>query len=327
MKRFAFFPLALLAACSSSDDTTTPPSPVDSATDSVVTDADASPSDTPVADADAGDPKVAACTAWATARCNKSDQCNKMVIVTQSLTVARCIERRKIACLGMAAAPGSGFSAAAVEACAKGIALETCIQASHGPHPKECTQTGSLDEGAPCGFGEQCKSGNCTLAGGADCQKCGKPFLPLGATCSGFECEPGLQCVSSKCVRASDTGGPCSVDQPCWIGARCVGSTCVANVSKGASCDTLACDSNQLLKCDPTTKTCVDVTFAKPGEACGTNPCNGDGTCKMDDAGTTGICIARVADGAACDSSTGSCFPAAACIAGKCTPFDATTCK
>lgn len=300
---------------------------MDAAADTVVSH-DAAAPDGPTPEAEAGDPNDASCTALATASCNKAAECNPSIIKGQFGSLATCIERRKISCLGSAAAPGSGFDPTLVNACAASIPSETCMQAAHGPHATACAQKGSLDEGAPCGFGLQCKSGNCDLASGTSCSTCTKPLLPLGSPCTGFQCESGLQCVANTCVRASNTGGPCSATQPCWIGAICLAGTCVARANKGESCATIDCDGRLGLACDTATKTCVETVIPALGGACGPPNC-GAGICKpTSDSGPAGICVARIADGMPCDAASGNpCLQASACTGGKCTPFDATNCR
>ncbi len=314
--------VASAVACSSSGETASP-SPADSAVDAVTGDADGGGE--VGGDAETGDPKDSTCTALAQAECKTFEECNRAILEVQYGTIENCRARRKINCLGSAAAPGSGWSLANVEACIKSKATQTCMQSAHGPHAPECTPTGSLEMGAPCGFGIQCKSGNCVVASGA-CGTCGSPAKALGETCSGFECVSGLFCVASKCTAAAGTGEACAPDKPCWIGATCVAGTCVAKAKKGESCATLPCDGRLAFSCDETSKVCVDFTFAKTGEACGPPSCKGDICRPTSDAGTAGTCVARLPDGAACDASN-ICQQAAVCSGSKCTPFDATICK
>ena len=82
------------------------------------------------------------------------------------------------------------------------------------------------------------------------------------------------------------------------------------------------------LVCNDASKTCVLSTIAKTDEPCGPPNC-GAGWCKpTSEAGTAGVCVARIADGMACDPSSGiPCLQASACVAGKCAVFDATSCQ
>lgn len=206
-------------------------------------------------------------------------------------------------CERASAAPGSPPDLAAK--------LTTCAEANRERGCAASVQcervVGTLEDGAPCADGYQCKTGACAHPQGSSCGTCAPP-APVGARCRRDECAPGATCELSAdgegtCVLAAavaragetcrsdrgvvrcDDGLVCSTDadftcQPlgregatcssgveCADGLRCASRVCAPRLTEGAACTTNG-DCAAGLGCDVAARTCRTPTAAQLGEPC-----------------------------------------------------------
>lgn len=277
-----------------------------------------------------------ACTALATALCDKLGRCSAYYQQYYYGDAKNCVERIKLTCAPYTKLRGSSWTLPRLRACADGYASATCDEYFSPGGPAACRpQPGTLADNAVCANSNQCASGFCSL-GVTGCGACLKPGK-LGATCGTAQpCDLGLSCVSGKCGKEGGPGDSCGTGQPaCRTGMYCKAGTCAAQLAGGATCDPAStvteCDPAQGLFCD-TSRKCVAYKLAKAGEACGTVAgstvlCAGGGTCSG--TGTNRKCVAAALDGQACGPAGGnaSCQSPASCTANACKVFDPSVCK
>jgi hypothetical protein len=213
--------------------------------------------------------------------------------------------------------------------------------------------------GQPCNFstGDSCVDGaSCTSAGsGNGSGTCTADATPgnAGDPCgmANQTCGDNLTCdyTMKKCVAKGVAGATCQFSSDCQTPLVCTGSDFTKNVKGmcgngsdvGGMCtpnegSESGCKSG--LNCDPTSKTCVAVKYADPGQPCDdrTTYCN-KGSCSIafqtpGDGGTApqmGTCPTIIADGAPCDATKqdAQCDTFAYCVGGKCQMFDPASCK
>jgi hypothetical protein len=187
----------------------------------------------------------------------------------------------------------------------------------------ECQFVGTLEAGAPCGSGYQCKTGSCSRT-----ELCGtcSPRVPTGSDCTQANCQSGLLCAAGTCKALSDVGAACGDAQPCKPSLECVTGKCQPPLGAGAACtpatasaDVLSCDAAQLLYC--VAGTCTGVRYAEVGQSCGLDgaskqlvACTGS-SCSSETAGT---CVADRKEGEACASDGPPCEVPLSCIDGRC---------
>jgi hypothetical protein len=179
-------------------------------------------------------------------------------------------------CLDDIALPGSGMTAATVEACASALDLSSC-ELPGGP-PVACNFAGSLAGGAPCNEGFQCQSGRCQ---GTEVISPEGPVAPT--TCG--TCAPSVQ-NGQVCAQGNFSAG-CSSAAICMIGPGMATAaepqyTCVpiTQGSAGASCDDLSRTCQTGLYCDARTGQCKEL--GGMGAPCGegATPPGNPGGCK-----------------------------------------------
>ena len=168
---------------------------------------------------------------------------------------ARQLARFEQVCQNEAALPGSGVTAATLDACADALDLSPC-EFPAGP-PQACQFHGTLPGGSPCADGIQCQSGRC---GGT------QSFSPEG---------PTGPAVCGTCANVTTVGQPCG-QADCPAASACIldnpgGSTysckATSDGTQGASCDDLTTYCQPGLYCAAQTATCQPV--AAVGAACG----------------------------------------------------------
>jgi hypothetical protein len=232
------------------------------------------------------------------------------------------IERMKVrfsaACLSQIAAPGSGMTPSAIEACAS--ALEACQLQEP---PLACDFHGSLPGGAPCNENMQCQSGMCLgtdtpagPGGPADlplrCGTCAEP-RDEGQSCGddGY-CRAGFECMTTMtsapnpsytCTRVSEGDAGASCDELtalCKPGLYCADSRCAPlQQNQGDACGSFQRETG----CQPPLSCGADLTCAPPageGESCADSLCAAGLAC---DAVSPQLCraVTWVEPGAACD--------------------------
>ncbi len=248
-------------------------------------------------------------------------------------------------CVTTLAYPGEGITAQSLSDCA-GVYGGAACRGSNGGLALTCTgKNGSLADGSACNGASQCKSGACEISASSDggvqtvsyCGTC-VPTIPNGQSCatSGTRCTSTASCVKGICVgyNTVDVGGDCLGSSVCKAGLACETQKCVALGGLGAACtstagcqDAFVCSAKVCAKpialqgdcsqaadgcsvgtyCDVSTKKCVGISVAKPGQPCGflTNGISvcAVGTCNLDPQKTTGTCPAIIPDGQACTPS------------------------
>lgn len=302
--------VALLSGCSSGSSTT---APSDAGTD--------------------GKPTTqASCAAFAEAFCPRFAECSSFFVRFSFGDVETCKKRVELQCKTTMGAPGTGPIEATFAECTEKVKSATCPSLFVGG---ACTfPPGTLENGAPCGLGAQCKSEFCAI----EAEGCGKcAAAPAeGTACVGGQCGARRQCTAAGvCVTPKPLGSPCAGAGECALPLSCFDGVCsnpapldaaCSNESKSApDCDFLAghfCVAN----------TCVVAGMADPGEPCGYSPgsftmCSGSGSCATGSS-PTGTCRAAALDGEPCDEKAGlRCLTPATCVRGVCRLPDAASCR
>ncbi len=266
-----------------------------------------------------------ACADLAHARCHALETCAPPRIQIAYGDEAICETRVKEECVAAQAAPSTGATPAATEACAGAFASWACSDLLDDTHtPAACAQvTGALASGAACAFSGQCPSGFCAIAPAAACGTCAA-VPKAGDSCADLAgCGPGMTCTvdTQTCQPYLAQGGACSKGLPCGAGLSCVGAdsatgktgTCQAAVAmQGAACDPTqktgpGCDRDRGLVCNVTSKQCEPMVVAGGGQPCGLvggqiTVCGSSGVCTGATATTPGTCTAAAADGATCST-------------------------
>jgi hypothetical protein len=228
-----------------------------------------------------------ACDQYFDALVSQSDQCGG----TRDLTNARA--RFLQLCGNAIAAPGAANFTSQLSACAQTLASSCDYSA--------CSDvTGTLDDGAPCAEGFQCKGGSCKKA--SDSSTCGTcaTAAAVGQPCdesASQACAKGSICVGTgnagtgKCVAEtiSKAGEPCESDSPdkfyrCDTGLRCknassgttVSATCQPLGKTGDSCESrIDCETGLVCsagKCAAALAEGASCTLDECGKGLGCNP-------------------------------------------------------
>jgi hypothetical protein len=287
----------------------------------------------------AGTPAQKACDDNAVAYCTQLQMCAPFLMTIEygSDDLMTCEAEVVPGCLDALAAPGSGWTGDALEACVSARTALTCSAFLYGkPQPSACRITGQIATSEACLYDGQCGTGYCRVPTGASCGNC----VTLGATgapcTSPYDCDGNLMCAGSAgsetCQPPSSATGPCSTTQPCALGLSCIGGTCTAPGGVGATCaaknNGADCDYNQGAYCDTTAGMCAAYTTAQPGDSCNGAThtiCAADATCYQS------LCVAPAQDGSTCNAASGlNCQPPDTCSAadgGTCALFSAKQCK
>lgn len=175
--------------------------------------------------------------------------------------------------------------------------------------------------GQPCTDDKKCVTGATCVFTNSDAGTCmAKQELAVGAPCgsSNADCAKGLHCksgtgtsTSAVCTADGAAGAACQYSSDCQSELRCRNSVCATGAAEGQDCGNVfndACASG--LSCDPSTKTCVKITFAGTGQPCddlvrfcARGRCKGSTSTTGTAGGTTvtpGTCEDPLPDGAAC---------------------------
>jgi hypothetical protein len=288
---------------------------------------------------DAGPTADKACSDAAYARCSRLQSCSPTALQQRDGDVGTCQAITKSNCLANIAAPSTGASVAAQEACALALPGWSCGDYLLGQNPPpECQQaTGSLATGAACAFPAQCQSGFCAIVPGAACGTCAAT-PGAGDSCAQLtSCGVGLTCnsFSPLCLAPPASMAPCAPGQSCTGGDACVGENATTGVSGtcqlaveslGAACSstTHECDFFAGLTCNTQSGQCVAAQIVGAGQACNyvasagvTMFCGGGGRCLSATPGAPGTCSGASAVGGACDLTAGpECIAPSRCVVG-----------
>jgi hypothetical protein len=267
-----------------------------------------------IASVEAGTPDAryeAACAAWAQSLC--ALDCTP--VWTDR---AQCVARETLQCELIASDPDVPFDPVKVAACPEPA---TC----DGNVGSFCLPPGRAAEGAPCLWGEGCRSGFCahgidpTTGQLTDCGACQRP--PCGGSCSsGQRCEVAAD-GGSACKTLAPEGQPCTLPIDCASFYCAPAGLCAPAATFGKACgDGVAappCAGD--LYCDGT-QHCQRYYTAGYGAPCGvvkakTFVCSGFGTCDS----TDGLCLPPASDGDVCDDSQQlGCIAPARCVGHRC---------
>jgi hypothetical protein len=289
----------------------------------------------------AGSTASQACADEAHQRCTRLQACSATDVQIRYGSESACEAGEARSCLSTLAQPSNGKTPAAVEACAQAYAGWTCTDYLNDENiPPACQQkTGPFPDGTVCAVSGQCQTGFCAIAPAASCGTC--TALPVaGASCAQLtSCGAGLTCTSDTmtCVALGAESAACGTGAPCGAGLSCVGADaatstqgiCQAAVEAlGATCDPAqksgpGCDRNAGLVCNGTSKTCQAIVLAAAGQPCGdvgqqTAACSTEGVCTGASGSTPGTCTAAAAEGAACDTGSGTtCIEPGRCVGSR----------
>lgn len=285
-------------------------------------------------------PLTQACTAYATARCEKAKTCladePKRLYGPQG--DADCIQLTIAECEDRANAPSSNVTPTDVQGCATATSSGTCASfRSTTPHPACAPIAGKAANDTPCSFDETCASKYCKKALTAGCGVCAAAPLN-GADCTVFSCGRGsLVCKptdkpSGPARTCQPSGGAiqCDADDDCAAGSYCPTGgfgirTCKASGGLNAQCSTQeqgSCDAGLGLSCKagigfPAQDKCTANELANPGGACGPGAggnkiCGGASEC------IGGKCVPHTVEGMTCDPTAGpACLLGFQCVVGQ----------
>lgn len=311
------------------------------------------------------------CVALVRAACNKRNECAGRATVEDPCpwTTDRCPD--------LYTSPGSTITLANLQACAERYATYTC-DAYYRHEDAGCEfPSGVRELGEACAFRTQCASGYCRIEseGEVPCGTCAQPLdLDEGEPCTFFEdCRSGLECAAGVCTPRAPYAPPGAA---CEIYGLCQGSNfCVQLPSDAAkSCQPLPpagqpcplevarcgpgayCNENGMCQASPAAgepcalnpdylNPCAEglVCVARQdeaatcgprrlaGETCTPQPqisdpqanCTEGHECVCDDATcATGLCYDRRFAGEACGAATELCVPGTTCEGGTCRPVE-----
>lgn len=273
-----------------------------------------------------------ACVELATSQCGKQQVCSPSSFRYTYSDFDTCVARMQLTCPTIASAPGSGYSAGTVSACAKALASATCADVGNNLGPAECRIRGSLGLGAACIHDSQCAgtenfcqlSGQCGVCAARKPQSGQTSFSDCG---SSLGCRDGLVCSLGRCLPTVAATDPCDLGHPCPVPLACDTGKCIpTTLGAGATCDVYgsACDDSQGLVC--LDNVCIVRPTANLGETCGLQGnlvtfCLAGTVCDVAHPNYLGKCQPPLADGDPCDDQPyvyDLCQPPATCTDGFC---------
>ncbi|HEY3357690.1 MAG TPA: hypothetical protein VGQ83_30840 [Polyangia bacterium] len=297
----------------------------------------------------------AACAAYARTVCALRDGCTAgLGVLVRYGDSATCEAREAVACGRELAAPGTGVTAAVLEACTAALPAQSCGTFFEDRPIAACAAAGARAIGAGCAVNGQCAAGYCQLAGGSACGACaaapaaGAPCPNTGEVAAGLACSK----VTRTWVPLGGAGAACDAGDPCGAGLACVGAdpphqvpgACLAAITTlDAACDPQRatgadCDRNLGLYCTAA-GTCADIILAEPWGDCGrllddsVAMCTYGSVCIFPVGSRQGTCVQPVPDGTTCDSASGPpCLAPARCVSpdggttGTCQLLDPAAC-
>lgn len=271
------------------------------------------------------------CDSYASAVCTKLDACSHFAVALEYGDVATCTTRTAKGCQLGIDAPGTGVTAANLDACSNALGAASCDDLLGGKPPDACkTPAGTLADGAACGEDAQCSGRRCRKSG-ATCGACSKRGAAGDSCTTSSDCEEGLRC-SGTCAVPVQAGGTCDTAHSCAIGLFCKAGVCAKSGGAGEACQATGvpgeCNAIAGLYCNPQSKVCETITLLSAGQSCSTpgSLCSAASTCVGTSSSRT--CLAPAADGAPCDDVKGPhCLGPATCENGVCTLDDPAACK
>jgi hypothetical protein len=308
---------------------------------------------------------VQACDPIVAAACAQMASCAPLLLGTSFGDIGTCLARLKLSCVLEYGAPGSGWTADGMIACAEAIQSASCLHSYWGNPPSACEPPpGLLPNGSVCAYATQCMSGYCKVDGYKSCGVC-SPRVEVGGSCTeAAGCKPGDSCVctgSDKCNgQCSAGGGEGDLCPPllCSAGLYCGDGRCKPQATTpGAPCSFQGeqCAGDLGLSCNYDTFQCELFHVYDVGQECSTGPwhpggfsehsCRGGADCKLTGVtdGGYGVytCMAPLADGEDCVTEQylmpgvpipdltyyEACLPPAQCLNGKCQIVNPSTCK
>ncbi len=250
----------------------------------------------------------------AKARCELLARCARPSLAPYG-DVPTCVARTVLDMKASWLAPDVAVSDPSLTSCATALRAATC--AAIDDIPSACDLRGTRPNGAACGTGAQCASGECKPKSAvySPCGVC-TPRSNEGESCgtpTAGRCANGLLCMGSSnptCRRPAALGESCGNDVLCATPLVCVGSKCAAPLVAGDDCSSrFVCNPVDGVYCNQTTGRCRDFTSAAPEESCdadvntGRVPICSRGYCSV-------VCHAYSKDGESCPSSFSCQFPA-----------------
>lgn len=213
-----------------------------------------------------------------------------------------CTERRALGEPCTDASDCAGFICHTDGLCGRPLGASCSTGDCRAPNHCDGTCLAPLADGASCPSDDACTSGFCDRTA----HTCGPrpPPLGMGGTCAlTSDCETGLECLSSVCLR------PCG--EGCPSGEFCDFDTspthCEPARSDGSGCnDDEECASGF---CDGS-----DTCRTRPGLG---DPCSGFGECGFRAYCDGGVCVARRGPGQSC-SGFEACLQPYVCLTGTC---------
>lgn len=287
---------------------------------------------------DASSAEQSVCATLAKASCAAWEKCMAWSLADSS--AASCIAAVQQSCEVSLALPGSGYTAAAVAACAAATQSANCGQQLALAFTTCKKPKGNLATNAPCLEDQQCQSGDCSAVTAGQSNGCGKCQLQaqLGQPCtSGVGCSDELVCSSGVCVALVAPGAKCIDPLQCFPHGFCgKDGTCQPLLTAGAPCkDGIGCSFLDGLYCSESKGVCVPFGVAKLGEPCDladpSDPekftfCSYGNSCVHPAVGAA-VCQADSAVGGACGTDeTPRCQSGLACQSGKCVLKTAVLC-
>lgn len=272
-----------------------------------------------------------ACTAYATALCNRVDVCIPYGTKAFSGDVATCISRFKLSCIPALGVPTTGATVANLNACAATLGTASCSSIREGT--AACQYRGTQAAGTACGSNSQCASAYCKYTTSPSCGVCANRVSNGGQCSSPADCIDGSGCSNGVCRAKGGAGAICGSTAPCGDGLWCASGQCAPSATTAGS----TCDFNDVDSCDylsglfcNSQDRCAAILLAGAGQQCGVSNtsvvfCSYNGTCTSN---TNGVCVAVVPDGQACNASQSkNCLDPAICSNGICTIVDPSSCK
>ena len=281
--------------------------------------------------ADAGVPPALDSTAYANAFCDRFSACAPTRLNNAFGSLAACQTRFKLDFDTFLSLPDTGWTSAAIAACAAALRAQSCPDFNDLKVVAACNVPGRRATGQACASGDQCVSLRCTGTG--SCGTC-SPRVGARASCSAdSDCTPPLVCTTpatgtGTCVMPVDLAGTCDpASAPCRYSLSCRDGACATPGAANVPCeDGEDCDNRHGLLCNFSTFVCA---AASPSTTtCGAPASNGiiqycpaSGYCSA-----SGTCIAAAADNRPCSSTGPLCTFPAECINGTCTLPTVTDC-
>jgi hypothetical protein len=266
--------------------------------------------------------------------CEKQFDCYPTAAAYGYSDVDACTDQVQAQLEAILAAPGVTYGAADWLACELARSSLSCtdllLSRHYGaPELPECDMPpGTMADGLPCMFDEQCQSEQCVLKNGVGCGIC-RAGVGAGQLCSeGVPCAEGLVCrntssssAENRCTQVAAIGEPCSDDTLCIHESPCSEGVCPppALGKEGAPCgpQLLSWQCYPGYDCDQDAGTCkaLDVP-AGIGEACveySYGPwCKGGAVCR------DSVCVPSLPWGSPCKDLSANCLYPARCISGLC---------